>query len=168
MRIDEFEDIMGVEAFVDLLKHFGGKRMYVPKNPFSNHPMTLAAGWTAAQALSSALGGEYVDLPTMAKYNRLEMRRKIILLRKQGLTIDAIAGKCGCGRRHVEKVCAEGREEIEATRQEFRDRQMQFQFRFKRGTYEERNKKADGIHIRGVDSASAGNRNDNLDGARLP
>ena len=114
MKIEDLESIMDEKTFVAFLGHFGGRRIYVPKNINANHPISVVIGLDAATVLSDYLQGESVDLPTLDRYNRRIKRRKILNLRKQGKSFDMIAWECVCSRRFVVQVCSEGKEEIES------------------------------------------------------
>ncbi|WP_027360809.1 S1 domain-containing protein [Desulforegula conservatrix] len=125
MKLEDLESIMDEAVFVAFLGHFGGRRLYVPKNMGADHPISLVIGLEAATALSDYLQGESVDLPTLDRYNRRIKRRKILELRKKGVSFDMIAWEIGCSRRFVIQICADGREEIEAERPEPKFRQLE-------------------------------------------
>lgn len=125
MKIEDLESIMDETTYVAFLGHFGGRRLYVPKNMTANHPIARVIGFEAATVLSDYLQGESVDLPTLDKYHSRIKRRKILELRKNGMSFDMIAWECKCSRRFVVQVCADGREEIEVERPEPRFRQLE-------------------------------------------
>lgn len=128
MKLEDLESIMDEQTFVAFLGHFGGRRLYVPKNINANHPISVVIGLDAATVLSDYLQGESVDLPTLDRYNRRIKRRKIRNLRKQGKSFDMIAWECKCSRRFVVQVCSDGKEEIEAERVELKYRQLELFF----------------------------------------
>lgn len=113
MTIDELETAMGEAALVTLLRYFGGRRLYVPRNMHADHHIACVVGTDAALALAELVRGEYVDLPTLARYDRMDKRNRIVGLRKKGKSLDMIAWECGCSRRYVMQVCKESREEID-------------------------------------------------------
>ena len=125
MTIDELETAMGEKAFVTLLKHKGGLRLYVPKQMHADHMIAILVGIDAALALAELAGGEFVDLPTLARYDRQAQRERIVGLRKKGLSIDMVAWECKCARRYVSQVCREHREEIDREIPGPRMRQME-------------------------------------------
>lgn len=113
MTIDELETTMGEKAFVTLLRHWGGRRLYVPRRMHPDHAIANVVGIDAAYALSDLVQGEYVDLPTLARYDRKIQRARIVALRKKGKSLDMVAWECKCSRRYVSQVCRDYREEIE-------------------------------------------------------
>lgn len=125
MTLEDLRSIMDEATFVAFLRHFGGRRIYVPRKMHRDHPVAVVVGLDAAIALSGLVQGEYVDLPTLARYDLKAKRRRILELRKQGKSFDMIAWECGCTRRYVVQVCADGREEIEAERVEPGFRQLE-------------------------------------------
>ncbi|WP_027360854.1 hypothetical protein [Desulforegula conservatrix] len=114
MKLEDLESIMDEADFVAFLGHFGGRRLYVPKNMGADHPISLVIGLGAAKMLADYLQGESVDLPTLDRYNRRFKRKKIRELRKQGKSFDMIAWECECSRRFVVQICRDGKDEIEA------------------------------------------------------
>lgn len=125
MKLEDLESIMDEQTFVAFLGHFGGRRLYVPKNMTADHPISVVIGHEAATVLSDYLQGESVDLPTLDRYNRRFKRKKIRELRKQGKSFDMIAWECKCSRRFVVQVCSDGKEEIEEEWQKPRHIQLE-------------------------------------------
>jgi hypothetical protein len=113
MRIEELETAMGEVSLLKLLRSFGGRRLYVPLNMHADHHIACVIGTDAAMALADLVQGEYVDLPTLARFDRMEKRNRIVGLRKKGKSLDLIAWECKCSRRYVMQVCRDSREEIE-------------------------------------------------------
>lgn len=53
----------GLDAVRGLSKAFGGKRAFIPKKAGDNHPLVVAAGRKAANAVMREYGGEQVQFP---------------------------------------------------------------------------------------------------------
>ena len=113
MTMDELETAMGEAALIKLLKHWGGRRLYVPKGMHDNHMIACVIGLDAANALVEMAQGEYITLPTLAKFDRKEKRARIIGLRKKGKSYDLIAWECNCSSSYAFQVCRNHREEID-------------------------------------------------------
>jgi hypothetical protein len=54
----------GIEAAKKLVQHFGGRRVYVPRQPIAdNHEFVVALGRRAAEVLRDEYGGESIVVP---------------------------------------------------------------------------------------------------------
>jgi len=58
-----FIETIGRDAALELVKAFGGIRVYIPKNPPTDSPVVKAIGMEAAVRLGAALGGESPRIP---------------------------------------------------------------------------------------------------------
>ncbi|MGO1078321.1 hypothetical protein [Inquilinus sp. CA228] len=62
-QVEPYIEIIGHDAALDLVKAFGGVRVYVPKDPPADSPVVKAIGMAAAVRLAAALGGESPRIP---------------------------------------------------------------------------------------------------------
>jgi DNA-binding transcriptional regulator LsrR (DeoR family) len=94
--------LLGEDGARALAQAFGGRRLYVPRQPGAHHPITVAVGQQAAERLAAAFHGVGIDVPVMPA-TRTEIRR----LDAEGLTRADIARKLGITERWVYKTLAE-------------------------------------------------------------
>lgn len=99
--IRDVAEELGVELAADLVRHFGGTRVYVPKVLKPHHDIVKKLGQDKAAALVSAYGGSELDVP-MHLYNEAVARRKQIFdLRRRGMSVSSIALDVRCTERQV-------------------------------------------------------------------
>lgn len=101
--LDQFADIIGEEAALRLSVRFGGRRLYIPKEPTGE--LVQLIGQKAAELLSRRFGGVHFEMPL-----ERGKRERIIHLSRRGKTVREIAELVGCTERHVKYVRAEARE----------------------------------------------------------
>ncbi|MGH6887965.1 MAG: hypothetical protein ACREHF_02010 [Rhizomicrobium sp.] len=78
----------GIEAAKKLVRHFGGRRIYVPSRPMAdNHELVVAIGRRAAEVLQDEYGAESIVVP-VGRDLRLD------------IAADAI-GQASGGKRHA-------------------------------------------------------------------
>lgn len=97
-------DAIGEEATVGLLFAYAGGRLYVPnaENLFESHPLVLAVGPEAAEALARRIGGQYLDVP---RGHRNEARNREIMRRwRAGRAPEQIALDYGISWRQVYRI----------------------------------------------------------------
>lgn len=106
MRIEELEDIIGLDALGLLIASFGGTRLYIPspERLKPDHKLCLNIGDVAAAALSAACGGEIIDLPVLSRYQAKARHKEIIRRRLNGESINTVAKETGCTNRLVVQV----------------------------------------------------------------
>jgi hypothetical protein len=102
--LSEMIEIIGEEAALQLIRAFGGTRLYVPHSPEPNDMLASAIGLAAAIKLARVYGGDRLDVP-----NPPPRRLRIVQLREAGMSVDAIAREVRCTRRRVFQVLAEVR-----------------------------------------------------------
>ena len=93
--------ILGVATARLLSDRLGGRRLYVPRDPGPNHPISAAIGHEAAMQLAAAFPSEKIDVP-MAPAKQEEIRR----MRANGMTVSTIAREAGCTERWVYRTLA--------------------------------------------------------------
>lgn len=105
-------EILGPEGVALLSRDFGGKRVYVPRNPGPDHPLSVCLGHKLALDLADALVQEFLEPPLTAG-----KRLRILQLLQQGEKPERISHMIGCSRRFVFKVRSENQERLETSRQ---------------------------------------------------
>lgn len=96
-------DAGGMEAALGLARAFGGQDIYIPKLPErhgDNHPLVVACGRKAAEAIMRQFGGKPFEVPTMRS-----LRRPLALaMLAQGLPHNQIAKATGLSSRDVRRM----------------------------------------------------------------
>lgn len=94
--------LLGAEGARAMAQAFGGRRLYVPKNPGPHHPITVVVGPERAARLAAAFHGVGIDIP-MLPATQGEIRR----LAAMQWTRRAIAAELQITERWVYKTLAE-------------------------------------------------------------
>ena len=97
-------DLIGHDGAARLIEAFGGTRVYVSQAPEPADTLSTTIGHLPACALAQIFGGDRLEVP-----NPPPRRARILELRANGLTINAIARTLSCTRRRVFQVIAEAR-----------------------------------------------------------
>jgi DNA-binding NarL/FixJ family response regulator len=100
----EIAQAIGDDATQKLVADFAGTRLYVPHTPEPEDPIARSIGLSAAQKLSRIYGGDRMDVP-----NPASRRARILTMRADGFTIEAIARELHCTARRVYQVLADRR-----------------------------------------------------------
>jgi hypothetical protein len=100
--LEELLELMGDEATAKLILVRGGTRILVPEEPHPGDLLSQIVGDEAAARLAAVFRGDRIEIP-----NPINRRLKMIELRRQGKSIDAIALAVGVTRRRVFQVLAE-------------------------------------------------------------
>lgn len=58
----EIADLIGIPATMAIVHHYGGVRLYVPKEIPADHPLAQMIGMGNAMTLSDAYGGETLEI----------------------------------------------------------------------------------------------------------
>lgn len=96
---DDLMEAVGTEAALKLAIAFGGRRMPVPRNANKASKIMPVIGRAATERLVAAYGGISLVLPVATA--RLAAAHR---LRRQGLSIDAIAGQLWMSRSGVKNL----------------------------------------------------------------
>ncbi len=100
----DIADLVGEDAARTLAEMFGGRRLYLRRDPGQHHPLTAAVGLKAALTIGQVLGGLYIDVPLSPG-----RRASILKLADEGKGPIEIQRMLRCSRRLVFKVLAEAR-----------------------------------------------------------
>jgi DNA-binding transcriptional regulator LsrR (DeoR family) len=96
------ETVIGEEAARRLAEAFGGRRLYIPKAPGEQHPITVAIGAAAAKVLAAEFGGSApIDVPMLST-----RRARIVELDGLGWSRAKIAREVGVTERRVYSALA--------------------------------------------------------------
>jgi hypothetical protein len=87
-------DLIGEDATLRLVEHFGGTRLPIPKGTTGHSQLHELIGQEATRKLTDAYGGTYIKVP-LAKFWRAQ------LYRERGLSYGQIATKLGCSESSV-------------------------------------------------------------------
>lgn len=93
----------GIDAVKGLVKAFGGRRMSIPKKAGDNHPLVVAGGRPAADAIMRIWGGIQVEFP---KGKRALTR--LVVEEMPGATSNEIAAALGVCYRQGQRVKTQG------------------------------------------------------------
>lgn len=123
MRIDELEEILGIDSLVLFLERFGGSRVYIPtpEKLKPEHQICCPAGYEAAHRLSIICGGTSIDLPIGTRLKKSEIIRR----RNSGESFDTIARAIKCSRRYVIRICSECQDDSDSSGRDSGRRQME-------------------------------------------
>ncbi|MBU0931318.1 MAG: hypothetical protein KJ585_04865 [Alphaproteobacteria bacterium] len=98
---------VGQEAALKLTSHFGGTRLYVPRQIGDHHPICVALGREDADRLAIYCGGSALSIPKQAA--RRERVRQ--LLTGRSLTIAQIAVETAYSERHIYRMQREAEDD---------------------------------------------------------
>jgi DNA-binding transcriptional regulator LsrR (DeoR family) len=98
---DALKELIGEDAYLALVEHYGGTRAFVPKEP-ARSGLAAAIGEAAAEKLSKSYGAEYIKVP-------LDRELRARHYKGQGLSNAAIARRLGITESAVEKLFSRAR-----------------------------------------------------------
>lgn len=102
----------GPEALRRAAAKVGGKRIYVPRNPGPNHPLVVALGRAAADAVCAKVGGDgFVRFPRGIARIRLEIAKQMVIEKKSA---SAIQAALDITHRHAERLKARAKKALKA------------------------------------------------------
>ena len=101
----ELAQVVGEEAAHGLLHHFGGRRLYVPRQIGDGHPIAVAIGPKAAALLSEFYHGAILYFPIVQS-----RRERIVLMAGRGMPAPQIATALSVSERLVYQVLADHRQ----------------------------------------------------------
>jgi Mor family transcriptional regulator len=103
----EVVDITDEDTAMQLVNHFGGRRVYIPKYPREGKGIAQAIGLKAASKLAARYGGDYLHIP-FCQALKQEMRdRQILSARQQGAKTAELAKQFNLSQRRVQEIIAD-------------------------------------------------------------
>lgn len=100
-------DLIGEAAAIAIAKKFGGRRLYIPAKPNSDHALSKVVGLENAQKLSQRFGNGRLVIPCGNLGGAVGRRERIKKLLREGVSHSNIAGEVDVTMRTVERVAAE-------------------------------------------------------------
>ena len=101
--MSELAAVLGEPLALALCRHFGGTRLYVPRQIGEHHPICAALGREGADRLADYAGGGELTVPKQAA-----RRAQVFALHSQGaLTMARIALETGYSERHVYRLTSD-------------------------------------------------------------
>lgn len=110
VTIQFVRDLCGASVANQVVDHFGGRVLFIPKKPSANSRLARALEADALTALCTALGGETIVVPIGRNSALRQMRGRVEKLLLDGRSISDIANGAGCSRRTVYRLKAEMRD----------------------------------------------------------
>lgn len=102
----QFAEIIGLANTAILVKHYGGTRLYVPKQFDPEHPIAKLIGHECAVKLTAAVGGnEHIDIPKGEIAIKAVRDVKIRNERASGVTQARLAIKYQLTERQIRNIC---------------------------------------------------------------
>lgn len=101
----EIAALCGQQVAACLLAEFGGQRIYIPKKPAANSPLSCAVGAGFAQKIAAHYGGDYIEVPS-ANPARARARRLARAVAESDASANDLAREFQVTRRWVSKLRA--------------------------------------------------------------
>lgn len=95
-------EALGLRVALQLMAHFGGQELAIPKSPPPGHPILLALGDEDGHALCRYIAGGMISVPNGKAAQ--SARRDVLALQEQGLSRREIAQRLGITQRHVRRM----------------------------------------------------------------
>lgn len=115
--LEDLNELIGYAATLDLLRAWGGRRLFVPTaldpTPGKEHPIVLTIGWEAASRLVSMYGAQALDLPA-ERNSMIELRNSRIVADLEHMSCHEVARKYGVSPRHARYIRARHQEKEQA------------------------------------------------------
>lgn len=116
-QLQQVADIIGLQAALVLVKHYGGVRLYVPIQMTPEHILSRLIGFETALKLSKEFGGmDHFDIPRATGALRVVRNRQIADKYVKGKTLRQLALEYFMTERGIVKILA-GVETSQADRQ---------------------------------------------------
>lgn len=102
--VQEIADAIGLHNALELVTHWGGRELSVPKKMHRYHPIALTIGLEPAVKLAGTHGGQRLRLP-LERNALLSLRNEMIAEdARNGLSITKIGLKYGLTRSGITKI----------------------------------------------------------------
>lgn len=107
---------LGKDMATKILHHFGGQRLYVPRQAEAMHPIAYYIGLESMEILCAVYPSQVLELSSLS-LNRTTAKKLIYTLLDEGKSYSEIAHIARVGVRYVEIVAREKREKDDAPKQ---------------------------------------------------
>jgi hypothetical protein len=96
-RTAEMAEVAGLDTALKFAELYGGRRVYIPKNPPKNHYFCGLIGWPAVELLARHYGGQDIEI------NKCDNLRRAIVVRQfmNGVTTSVLAIRNRCTERTI-------------------------------------------------------------------
>ena len=101
--LSEIAEATSVGAAMKLVSDFGGTRVYVPRKPPKNSPLTKSVGARNAAAIARLYGGEHLEVPLLSAASRARAIEATAQLLGQGYSHEQVARKLRIHRKTVQR-----------------------------------------------------------------
>jgi len=102
----EIAELIGLSSTLVLVKHYGGIRLYVPKQFDPDHPITKIVGHEASLKLVETYGGiDHFDIPKGEIAVKAVRDKQIRAERGGGATHASLAVKFRLTERQIRNIC---------------------------------------------------------------
>lgn len=106
-KLQEINAIVGLEATLTIVKHYGGVRLYVPMTMTPDHILARLIGFDAAIKLAKEFGGmDHFDIPRAAEAVRAVRNRDISEKYMKGKSLRLLAIEYQMTERSILKILA--------------------------------------------------------------
>ncbi|MEE8597823.1 MAG: Mor transcription activator family protein [bacterium] len=85
------KDVIGLPVTMELVKYFGGTRLFIPKRVAEKHKLSIFLGYENAKCLSEFFGGELITVPRAANFFRKQRNQSIIKAYDNGTRVRELA-----------------------------------------------------------------------------
>lgn len=104
-KLREINSIVGLEATLTIVKHYGGVRLYVPMSMTPDHILARLIGFEAAVKLAKEFGGmDHFDIPRAAEAVRSVRNREISEKYMKGKSLRLLAIEYQMTERSILKI----------------------------------------------------------------
>jgi hypothetical protein len=102
--VKEIADLVGLHNALELVTHWGGRELSVPKKMHRMHPIALTLGLEPACKLAENMGGQRLRLP-LERNALLEIRNEMIVKEaREGTSITKLGNRYGLTRSAITKI----------------------------------------------------------------
>jgi hypothetical protein len=104
--LQEIAGLIGLPKTLDLVRHYGGSRLYIPKRFDPNLPVAKIVGHASYAALQEAFGGlAHFDIPKGEIAIKAVRDKQIRAERSAGATYSRLAIKWQLTERQLRNIC---------------------------------------------------------------
>lgn len=104
-------ELIGVAASINLVRVWGGVRLYIPASAGIGHTIANVIGQQELETLCAEYGGETITLPAINNVDMQLKYRQIKKLLAEGVSNRDVALRTGYTQRHIERIRRQFRED---------------------------------------------------------